>query len=579
MLLARIVQGAGGGALQPLSQAILLESFEPRKRGMAMAVFAFGVVVAPVLGPTLGGWLTDAYSWRYAFYINVPVGILAAFMIGRFVKDQPYIANAKAGKFDNLGFGLLIIWTGCLQVVLDKGQEDDWFRAAWIRIAVAAFVVSLILFLYHSFREPSPLVNLRVFKDRNFAVGCLLMLMFGVSIYSTITVLPPFYQELLGYTAFTAGLVAGPRGTGSIIGMPVIAFLGAELDARYLLTFGFVVFGVTSLIFGNVTLGIGPTTFLWPIIITGFALSFVFVPITTQFYGTLRNEQIGNASGIFNLIRNIGGSVGISVAQTLLTRRSDFHQNEITSHVAQTQIWFQQQTNALNSFLGQARNPSNALPSSQDLIQVQHYSATQAGAALLPLILPIFVLSRWSGGLVAQYGARLPLTVGSLVAASGFALFLRPGIGGTYWNTFFPAVVVLGIGMATSAAPLTRAVMESVPSSEAGVASGVNNAVSRIAGLLAVVVFGLVLSAGFNHTLDRSLSRIQLSPSVRQSVEMQRSKLAGAQIREPLVMHAFDEAFVSGYRDVIWISVGMALLSALSAQMIRSKERIVQVRS
>jgi EmrB/QacA subfamily drug resistance transporter len=212
-----------------------------------------------------------------------------------------------------------------------------------------------------------------------------------------------------------------------------------------------------------------------------------------------------------------------------------------------------------------------------DLIQVQHYSATQAGAALLPLMLLIFVLSRWSGGLVARYGARLPLTIGSLVAASGFALFLRPGIGGAYWNTFFPAVVVLGIGMAISVAPLTTAVMESVPSREAGVASGVNNAVSRIAGLLAIAVFGLVLSAGFNRTLSRSLAQMQLSPSVRQSAEIQRSKLAGAQISDLLVKHAFDEAFVSGYRDVIWISIGLALLSALSAQMIQSKKRMVSV--
>jgi MFS family permease len=214
-----------------------------------------------------------------------------------------------------------------------------------------------------------------------------------------------------------------------------------------------------------------------------------------------------------------------------------------------------------------------------DLMQVQHYSATQVGAALLPLILLIFVLSRWSGGLVDRYGARLPLTVGSPVAASGFALFLRPGIGGTYWNTFFPAVAVLGIGLAISVAPLTTALMESVPSSEAGVASGVNNAVSRIVGLLAVAVFGLVLSAGFNRTLSRSLKKMRLSPSVCQNVETQRSKLAGAQIGEPLVKCAFDEAFVSGYREVIWISVGMALLSALSAQMIRSKKRIVRVRS
>jgi EmrB/QacA subfamily drug resistance transporter len=214
-----------------------------------------------------------------------------------------------------------------------------------------------------------------------------------------------------------------------------------------------------------------------------------------------------------------------------------------------------------------------------DLIQVQHYSATQAGAALLPFILLIFVLSRWSGGLVARYGARLPLTVGSLVTASGFALFLRTGVGGTYWTSFFPAVSVLGIGMAVCVAPLTTAVMESVPVSEAGVASGVNNAVSRIAGLLAVAVFGLVLSAGFNRSLNCSLSQMQLSPALRQSVEIQRLKLAGAQISDSSIMQAIDEAFVSGYHEVMWISVGMALLSALSAQMIGSKKQAVRVSS
>jgi MFS family permease len=209
-----------------------------------------------------------------------------------------------------------------------------------------------------------------------------------------------------------------------------------------------------------------------------------------------------------------------------------------------------------------------------DLIQVQHCTATRAGAALVPMILLIFMLSRWSGGLVVRYGAKVPLTIGSLVAAAGFALFLRPGIGGSYWSTFFPAVLVLGFGMAIVVAPLTTAVMESVPSEEAGVASGVNNAVSRIAGLLAVAVFGLVLSAGFNRTLNRSLAQMVLSPALRQDVEMQRSKLAGAQIDDLTVQRAFDEAFVSGYRDVIWISVGLALLSALSAQMIQSKKRL-----
>ncbi|HYK36277.1 DHA2 family efflux MFS transporter permease subunit, partial [Alloacidobacterium sp.] len=186
ILIARIIQGAGGGALQPLSQAILLESFPPRKRAAAMAVFAFGVVVAPILGPTLGGWLTDTYSWRYAFYINIPVGALAVFMISRFVHDPPYIKNTKASPFDNLGFGLLAVWTGCLQVVLDKGQEDDWLGAVWIRWAIAAVVISFIWFVIHSWRKKDPLVNLRTLKDRNFAIGCSLMLLLGLSVYSTI---------------------------------------------------------------------------------------------------------------------------------------------------------------------------------------------------------------------------------------------------------------------------------------------------------------------------------------------------------------------------------------------------------
>jgi MFS transporter, DHA2 family, multidrug resistance protein len=365
ILVARVIQGAGGGALQPLSQSILLESFPLEKRGMAMAVFAFGVVVAPVLGPTLGGWLTDSYSWRYAFYINIPVGALAVFMISRFVHDPPYIKNAKASKFDGIGFGLLAVWTGALQCILDKGQEDDWFGAPWIRWAFIFLVIAFTWFVIHSWRSKSPLVNLRTLKNRNFAIGCALIMAFGVCIYTMVSVLPLFYQELLGYTAFTAGLVVGPRGIGSILGMPVIGYLGNKIDPRVLLTFGFLVFGITSIVFGNIDLGISPTTLLWPIVITGFALSFVFVPITTQAYGTLKNEQIGNASGIFNLVRNIGGSIGISVAQTELTRRSTYHQNQITNYVATTQYWFQQRMDVLTNFLAHKTNPANATAAAQ----------------------------------------------------------------------------------------------------------------------------------------------------------------------------------------------------------------------
>jgi MFS transporter, DHA2 family, multidrug resistance protein len=371
ILIARIVQGAGGGALQPLSQAILLESFPPRKRGMAMAVFAFGVVVAPIIGPTLGGWLTDTYSWRYAFYINIPVGALAVFMIGRFVHDPPYIKNAKVGKFDNIGFGLLAVWTGCLQIVLDKGQEDGWFGAVWLRWAVFFLVIALTWFVVHSWRNRDSLVNLRILKDRNFAVGCLLIFAFGVSIYSTITLLPLFYQELLGYTAFTAGLVVAPRGVGAIVAMPLIGWLTNKTDARYLLSFGFMVFGFMSLSFGNVNLGISPWTLLWPIIITGFALSFVFVPITTQCYATLRNEEIGNASGIFNLLRNIGGSIGISAAQTLLTRRTELHQNQIVGSIPVTSYWFEQRAYILSHFLGRELGTAQGAAASRAQIYKQ----------------------------------------------------------------------------------------------------------------------------------------------------------------------------------------------------------------
>ncbi|MES2392322.1 MAG: DHA2 family efflux MFS transporter permease subunit [Acidobacteriota bacterium] len=356
ILIARVAQGAGGGALQPISQSILLESFPPAKRGAAMAVFAFGVVVAPVLGPTLGGWLTDTYSWRYAFYINIPIGLLALYMINRFIHDPPYIKNAKASAFDNIGFGTLIVWVGCLQIVLDKGQEVDWFAAVWLRWAVVAMVIAFVWFVYRSWKCKYALVDLKVLKDRNFLVGSALIFMFGVAIYSTVTVLPLFYQELLGYTAFTAGLVVAPRGLGAICGMPVIGFLSNKLDPRYLLTFGFLTFGLTTLYFGSITLDVSPTTLFLPILITGFGLSFVFVPISTAAYGTLRNDQIGNASGIFNLMRNVGGSIGISIATTMLTRRSALHQNGIldSSSGVGTSAAAQHAQHALTTYYGAA---------------------------------------------------------------------------------------------------------------------------------------------------------------------------------------------------------------------------------
>jgi DHA2 family multidrug resistance protein len=329
MLIARAVQGAGGGALQPLSQAILLESFPPQKRGAAMAVFALGVVVAPVLGPTLGGWLTDTYTWRWAFYINIPIGIFAIFMISRYVEDPQYIKEARPGKFDGIGLGLLAVWLGCLQIILDKGQEDDWFGATWIRWAAAVLVTSLVAFLIRELRAKKPLVDLKIFRHRNFTIGCILIGLFGAGIYGLITLLPLFYQELMGYTAFAAGWAVSPRGIGAICAMPVIGYLTAKMDNRWLIAFGFAMFGAASLWFGEVNLGIGQWTFLWAILISGFGSGCVFVPLSTTTMAFLKNEEIGNASGLYNLFRNIGGSIGISVVNTIVARHEQLHRTEL----------------------------------------------------------------------------------------------------------------------------------------------------------------------------------------------------------------------------------------------------------
>jgi MFS transporter, DHA2 family, multidrug resistance protein len=365
LLIARAVQGAGGGALQPISQAILLESFPPEKRGLAMAVFALGVVVAPVLGPTFGGWLTDNYSWRWSFYINIPIGILAVFMILRNVEDPPYIRNAKPGRIDGWGLGLLAVWLGCLQVILDRGQEVDWFGAIWIRWATFILIVAFILFLVRQLTHHKPLVDLTIFKNRNFAIGCLLITLFGAAIYGMITLLPLFYQELMGYTAQVAGIAVSPRGIGAICAMPIIGILTTRMDNRWLIAGGFAIFAVCSLWFGEVTLAISQWSFLWAIILSGFGSGMVFVPLSTTAMGTLSNEQIGNASGLYNLLRNVGGSIGISVVNTIVTRHEQLHRSELVHSLAPTNSLVQQQVSALQALVRSTNASGPGLASDQ----------------------------------------------------------------------------------------------------------------------------------------------------------------------------------------------------------------------
>ena len=362
ILAARAVQGAGGGALQPLSLAILLESFPPKKRGQAAAVFALGVVVAPVLGPTLGGWLTDTYSWRWSFSINIPVGIAAVLMISRFVHDPPYVREARVGRLDTIGLGLLAIWLAALQIILDKGQEDDWFGAGWIRWATLILVVCFIGFIVWELTRGAPLVNLRVFRNRNFAIGCLLVGLFGAVLYGTVTLLPLFYQELLGYTALNAGVAVSPRGFGAIVATLIVGILTSRVDNRYLIALGFGIFGFTSLMFGHATTQISQWSFLWVIVLSGFGTGQIFVPLSTTTLAGLRNEEIGNASGLYNLLRNIGGSIGIATVNTIVARHAQLHQSELVHSLTPGSTNFDQ---ALQAFTG----------------TLQH-SAGESGAAL-----------------------------------------------------------------------------------------------------------------------------------------------------------------------------------------------------
>ena len=333
LIIARILQGMGGGALQPIAQSVLLESFPPAKRGAAMAVYGMGIVVAPIIGPTLGGWITDNYSWRWIFYINLPIGALAAFMANAFVEDPPYLKNQKPGRIDYIGFGLMALGLGALELTLDLGQQKDWFSSPFIVFTAVSAALCLISFVIWELSTPEPIVNLRVFADRNFAAGCGIIATVGIALYGSTALLPLFLQTLLGYPAVESGIAVSPRGVGAVLSMAIVGRLIAKLDSRYLITFGFLVLTLSMYMFTLINLDIAQSNIIYPMLIGGFALGFVFVPLTTQTMATLSQDQLGNATGIYNLMRNTGGSIGISVLAFLLTRWSQVHQSNLMEHI------------------------------------------------------------------------------------------------------------------------------------------------------------------------------------------------------------------------------------------------------
>jgi len=368
LVIARVLQGAGGGALIPISQAVLLESFPPEKRGVAMATFGMGVVVAPILGPTLGGWITDNYSWRWIFYINLPVGIFAVLMVQKFVEDPPYVKHARIERIDFAGFGLLAVWLATLQIVLDKGQQEDWLASEWIRWFCAVSLLCFVGFLVRELRTGHPIVNLRVLKNRNFAAGTLMITTLGAVLYGTTAALPIFLQTMMGYPALQSGMALSPRGLGAFVMNFVVGRLVGRVRNWYLITIGFSLLAVSSFWLGHINLQISMWDVVAPSVLNGVALSFIFTPLTTAAMGYLRQDQMANATGIYNLMRNLGGSFGIALVSTLVIRRAQVHQAMMVSHLTPYDPAYQQSLDAATQALTPQSGPVLAQMQAQGLI-------------------------------------------------------------------------------------------------------------------------------------------------------------------------------------------------------------------
>jgi MFS transporter, DHA2 family, multidrug resistance protein len=360
LIIARILQGLGGGAMVPIAQAIMLESFPRQKRGAAMALFAQGVVVAPILGPTLGGWITDSYSWRWIFYINLPVGIFAWIMGEWLVEDPPYIQKNKNATIDYIGFGLLTVWLATLQILLDKGQEADWFGAEWVRWFTLVSVLAFFGFIWWEFTTDHPLVDLRVFKHRNFAVGLILMTTLGAILYGTTAQLPLFLQTLMGYPALQSGYALSPRGIAAFFTTFCVGRIVGKVRGRWLLCIGFSLLATSSFMLSHVNLQVAQINVIWPSVVNGIAISFIFVPLTTMTMSQLHQHQLGNATGLYNLTRNLGGSLGIAFVTTALARGAQQHQALLVGNLADGHRAFTEHFASAKNVLAHQTDPVTA---------------------------------------------------------------------------------------------------------------------------------------------------------------------------------------------------------------------------
>jgi DHA2 family multidrug resistance protein len=354
LIIFRVLQGAGGGGLQPSEQAILADTFPPAKRGMAFAVYGIAVVTAPALGPTLGGWITDNYTWRWIFFINIPVGILSLTLTSRLITDPPQFLRRKLSetRIDYIGLSMIALGLGTLQVVLDKGQRDDWFDSHFILTLSLISAVSLLFAVWWEWRNKDPIVDLHLFRDRTFGASFMLMFMLGFALLGSTLLLPLFTQTLLGYPAQRAGMALTPGGLLIMAILPFVGFLLSKYDARKLIAFGLVVLSLSLFHMTNFDLNIDFRTVVLARMYQAAGIACLFVPINTAAYAHLPRNKNNAASGLMNLARNIGGSVGISVVTTMLDRRTQYHQATLSSHLSASNLNLQKLLSGLASTIG-----------------------------------------------------------------------------------------------------------------------------------------------------------------------------------------------------------------------------------
>ena len=333
LIFFRVLQGIGGGGLVPISQSILLESFPREKHGQAMAIFGLGAMVGPIVGPLLGGWITDTLSWRWIFYINIPIGILSIVMNVIVIEDPPYMKRQKM-KIDYWGLIFLAVGLGALQFMLDKGESEDWFASSKIMAFGIIAAVSLTLLAINEYYSEHPIVNLKLFKDRTFTSGSLVMFFVFLNLFGSIVLLPIYLQMMMGYTSFYAGLVLGPGGIATLFAMPIAGKFIGRVNPKRFLIFGMSVCAISTYMMSRFNLTTDFWTFVWPRMTLGFGMGMTFIPLTTLTLSHIPKERMTEATSVYNLLRNLGGSVGIAMTTTILSRRAQFHQTRLVEHLS-----------------------------------------------------------------------------------------------------------------------------------------------------------------------------------------------------------------------------------------------------